>query len=142
MRDGFRATPDDVSVRLITGQVARLLPRTNPDKRTTGGRRRPHVPPQTDQTTLKSIADIIDTLEAKHKIDLVESGSAEPAKLEDPTSTESEKLRLDLMTEFLVMTMHKVKKEGDNPEQILWDVAKVMHVESEIDQVSMKPDLL
>lgn len=131
MHDIFDATPDDNSIRLITGQVARLLPRADQTRPSMGGRRRASTKLSADQTTLKSIADIVSTLETKHKIDLVESKQATADEVEDLESTVSRKIRLDSMIEFLVIMMQRMKKSTDNPAKTLRDVAKVMHVDVE-----------
>lgn len=139
MHGVFGATPDDVSIRLITGQVARLLPRTDPAHGPTGGRRRANAKLSGDHTTLKSIADIVSTLEMKHKIELVESERATPEQVEDPDSTISSKIRLDSMVDFLAIMMQRMRKSNDNPTKTLRDVAKVMHVDVgaiEIESVS------
>ncbi|KAK5950977.1 hypothetical protein OHC33_008049 [Knufia fluminis] len=124
----MNATPDDVSVRLITGMVARLLPRSAPDRPLGGGRRRMNSGLQGDQTMLKNIADIVATIEANMKIDLVESGQVDPAEIEDVQSVAAKKLRLDVMTEFLVTVMNKIKKHGGQPGKELKDAARIMHV--------------
>lgn len=128
MYDAFGATPNDVSVRLITGQGARLLPRTGPESRMSGGRRRASAKFAPDQTTLKGIADIASTLEMKHKIDLVETQQATAEEVEDVDSAVSHKIRLDVMIEFLMIIMQKTRKSTDNPTKTLRDVSKVMHV--------------
>jgi len=129
MYTAFKATPNDTVVQLITGQVARMLHRPDGKRPIAGGRRRANARLAVDQTVLKDIADIVDTLEAKHKIDLVEGGRAEPQDLEDPESQMAKKMRLDVMTEFLALMMQRTKKEVDNPAKTLRDVAKIMCVD-------------
>jgi len=122
-------TPDDVSVRLMTGLVARLLPRIDSTRPAVGGRRRMNSQLQTDQTMLKKLADIVSTIEANMKIDLVERGEADAGELEDAESAAAKKLRLDVMTEFLVAMMHKIKKHQGQPGKEVKDVADIMHVD-------------
>ncbi|KAJ9650934.1 hypothetical protein H2198_009770 [Neophaeococcomyces mojaviensis] len=129
MYAAFKATPNDTVVQLITGQVARMLHRPDSKRPAPGGRRRANARLAADQTVLRDIADIVETLEAKHKIDLVESGHAEPADLEDPETTTAKKMRLAVMTEFVALMMQRTKKEVDNPAKNLRDVAKVMGVD-------------
>ena len=130
LHNGFGATPDDASVQLITGQVARLLPKTDSTLPRVGGRRRITDKLAPDQTTLKAIADIIDTLEAEKKLDMVEQHGADPDDIENTESEAYKKLRLDVMTEFLVMMLHRTQRLEDTnpPSKKLQDVAKVMHV--------------
>lgn len=129
MHAAFGVTPDDVSIQLITGQVARLLPRTDPTYRAAGGRRRASAKLSGDQTTLKAIADMVANLETKHKLDLVESEQASAEEVEDPESAVAKKIRLDVMIEFLTIMMQKTKGTTDNPAKTLRDVAGVMCVD-------------
>jgi len=122
-------TPDDVSVRLMTGLVARLLPRIDSTRPAVGGRRRMNSQLQTDQTMLKKLADMVGTIEANMKIELVENGEADPGELEDAGSVAAKKLRLDVMIEFLVAMMHKIQKHQGQPGKELKDVAGIMHVD-------------
>lgn len=140
MYDTFDATPNDPSIRLITGQVARLLPRTDPARSPMSGRRRASAKLSADQTTLKSIADIVSTLEMKHRIDLVESEKATAEEVEDMDSTVSKKIRLESMIDFLVIMMQRMKKSTDNPAKTLRDVGKVMHVD--VEGINLEPTVL
>lgn len=84
---------------------------------------------QTDQTMLKKLADMVGTIEANMKIELVENGEADPGELEDAGSVAAKKLRLDVMIEFLVAMMHKIQKHQGQPGKELKDVAGIMHVD-------------
>ena len=128
MFSSFNSTPDDISIRLMTGLVARLLPRIDAERPAMGGRRRLNAKFQNDQTMLKNIADIVATIEARMKMDLVESGKSDPDELEDVGSLAAQKLRLDVMMEFLVAMMHQITQNQAQAMKELRDVAKIMHV--------------
>lgn len=139
----FGATPDDASVQLITGQVARILPRTAASSTGLGRRRRLAGHSTPEQNTLKSIAEIIETLEADKKQETAKQAGIDLSDLENPESATYKKIRLDVMTDFLVMSMHKTRAEGDvnTVKQRLAQVGESMHVD--VDHVNdvHSPDL-
>lgn len=122
----FGALPDDRSVRLITGLVARSMPQQIGGQ---GGRRRMRDRLAENSTLLKDLADMIGTVEAKHKLGLIESGAATMAEVEDDESEVTKRMRLDVLIEFLAMIMGRLQKADENIGKTLRDVAKVMQVE-------------
>ena len=130
MYNVFGYTPNETAIRLISAQVLRVLPKEENEGSRAGGRRRANSKLAPDQTKVKKIADIIETLELERKMELVDQGIVDPGILEDESSAEFRKLTLDVMTRFVKMMMQNLGKEAAHgTDKTLRDVAKVMHVD-------------
>lgn len=122
----FTFYPTDNALRLICGQAARLLPqegrvRGNPRSR----RYASHYKPAMTQ-----IAEIIDTIETRRKIALVDRGE-DPQAIEDPTSSAAQQLRLAVLTEFACMFMQRTRADSGSYHNDLSIAARTMHVDLE-----------
>lgn len=105
----FDYAPTDAVLQLILVSVARALPRSKQTSSFRGGRRRvAQAELGVDQTNLKKIAEIVDTVGAELKLKRVEQDGVDPEKLEDMNSAEFKKLQIDVMTEFLMLMMHNL----------------------------------
>jgi len=130
LRQSFGAYPGDNTTRIIIIQVARLLP-PDPSHRPSGrkGSRR-KISHQ--KQAMNRVAGIVETIAEQHGLKLVEKG-INPEEL-DPSCQEAKQLRLDVLTEFLLSIMQRVKKPGGNVRNEVGLVAKVMGVDiGEID---------
>lgn len=83
-----------------------------------------------DQTKLKKIANIVDTVEAELKMSWIENENVDPDKFQDRESAEFKRLRVDVITEFLMLMMQNITNQ--NPLTIhdaVTAAAKTMHVD-------------
>lgn len=122
----FRAYPDERCMQLVAGSVVRQLPR-RAQPQPPLGRRRLGPRLTVDQTLMKEVADIIDTLDAKHKLRLVDEG-VDPRELESGSGEVVGQVRLAVMVDFMITMLEKMKWETDNPSKAIKDVAAVMGV--------------
>lgn len=127
----FGALPDFKVVRQITLQVSRIIARTASSAPGIGRRRRVNASAKAGPSTLQGVADVIETLEAEKKIELAESGKADPEELEDMNSEVYKKLRLDVLVDLLRQTMERTKSESETQsvDERIAIAARHMHVE-------------
>lgn len=127
----FGHAPSDAAIQLILVSVARALPRSDTARSTGGGRRRAmRAEFGADQTKLKKIANIVDTVEAELKMSWIENENVDPDKFQDRESAEFKRLRVDVITEFLMLMMQNITNQ--NPLTIhdaVTAAAKTMHVD-------------
>lgn len=128
----FGTLPDFAVVRQITLQVARIIAKVASGTPGIGRRRRLNTMAKAGPSTLQGVADIIETLEAEKKIELAETGMADPEELEDIESETYKKLRLDVMIDLLRQTIEKTRAESDTQsiDDKIAVAARHMHVET------------
>lgn len=87
---------------------------------------------------MAQVADIMETIEAKRKISLVENG-ADADALEDPETEAAQQLRLIVLTEFMCMFMQKTQSETGSYRNDVKIAAETMRVDlAGIDLTSME----
>lgn len=129
----FQAYPDERCMQLIAGSVVRQLPRRAQPQHPLGRRR---LGPRltVDQTLMREVGDVIDTLEAKHKLRLAEEG-VDPDELEGADGEAIGRVRLAVMVDFMTTMLEKMKWDTDNPRKAVRDVAAVMGVSDLISEI-------